>query len=215
MNGIGRAVQPKRFNGMARGPGGSGAAVTRGSYARPRYPAAAVTHRTRLAPALLALALTLLGGCGGGDKDQESAATPTATATGTPTAAPDNKDLSTKPTVLQPTGEPPLKLVKQDIVKGKGKRAKTGDHVTVQYVGVAYSTGQQFDASWDSGQPFEFDLGQGMVIPGWDEGVPGMRVGGRRMLTIPPDLAYGREGRPPAIAPNETLIFIVDLVKVQ
>jgi peptidylprolyl isomerase len=164
---------------------------------------------------LLALALALLAGCGG-DKEQETAATPapTATATETATAAPSNKDLSTKPTVPKPEGQPPSELVKKDIVKGKGRRAKKGDNVTVQYVGVSFSTGQQFDASWDSGQPFRFALGKGMVIPGWDKGVPGMRVGGRRMLTIPPDLAYGAAGAPPSIGPNETLIFIVDLVKV-
>src|SRR3954451_22387049 len=117
MNGIGRAVQPKRFSGMARGPGGSGAAVTGGSYARSRYPAAAVTHRTHLAPALLALALVLLAGCGGGDNAQEPLATPPPTAppTETPTAAPDHKALSTNPTVPEPTGQPPSTLVKQDI----------------------------------------------------------------------------------------------------
>jgi peptidylprolyl isomerase len=97
---------------------------------------------------------------------------------------------------------------------GKGKRAKKGDEVTVQYVGVSFSTGQQFDASWDSGQPFPFTLGAGMVIPGWDRGVAGMREGGRRMLTIPPDLAYGTAGSPPAIGPDETLIFVVDMVEV-
>jgi peptidylprolyl isomerase len=174
-----------------------------------------VTHRTLLLPLLLALALALLAGCGG-DKQSETAATPAATPTDTPTPAPapDNKDLKKKPTVPAPQGQPPSKLEIKDIVKGKGKRAKKGDNVTVQYVGVAFSTGQQFDASWDAGKPFPFTLGQGMVIPGWDQGVPGMRVGGRRMLTIPPDLAYGAAGAPPSIGPNETLIFIVDMVKV-
>jgi peptidylprolyl isomerase len=177
-----------------------------------------VTHRTHLLPLLLALAVGLLAGCGGGDKNSETAATatatPTETATPKPTPAPDNKDLSKKPTVATPAGQPPAQLETKDIVKGKGRRAKKGDKVTVKYVGVAFSTGQQFDASWDRHQTFPFTLGQGMVIPGWDQGIPGMRKGGRRMLTIPPDLAYGPSGSPPAIGPNETLIFIVDMVKV-
>ena len=84
--------------------------------------------------------------------------------------------------------------------------------MTVQYVGVTFSTGEQFDASWDSGQPFSFQLGGGQVIPGWDRGLKGMRKGGRRELTIPPTLAYGAQGSPPAIGPNETLVFVVDLV---
>jgi peptidylprolyl isomerase len=83
----------------------------------------------------------------------------------------------------------------------------------VQYVGVSYSTGEQFDASWDSGQPFQFQLGAQMVIPGWDQGVAGMKKGGRRELVIPPDLAYGPQGRP-GIAPNETLVFVIDLLSV-
>ena len=97
---------------------------------------------------------------------------------------------------------------------GKGKTAAKGDAVTVQYVGISYATGQQFDASWDSGQPFPFKLGQGEVIPGWDKGVAGMREGGRRRLTIPPEDAYGPAGSPPSIGPNETLIFVVDLVSI-
>jgi peptidylprolyl isomerase len=84
----------------------------------------------------------------------------------------------------------------------------------VQYVGVSYSNGQEFDASWDRGEPFEFTLGVGQVIPGWDEGVEGMKEGGRRKLTIPADKAYGPQGSPPAIGPNETLVFVIDLVKV-
>ena len=84
----------------------------------------------------------------------------------------------------------------------------------VQYVGVAQSTGKQFDASWDRGQAFDFPLGQGEVIPGWDEGIVGMKVGGRRQLTIPPDQAYGAQGAPPDIGPNETLVFVVDLKKI-
>ena len=85
----------------------------------------------------------------------------------------------------------------------------------MQYVGVNYSNGEEFDSSWSTGQPFEFQLGSGGVIPGWDEGIPGMKVGGRRELIIPPDLAYGQQGRPPDIGPDETLVFVVDLVDVQ
>jgi len=124
-----------------------------------------------------------------------------------------SKDLKTKPEIPRPTGTPPTKLVVDDIVKGKGKTAKTGDNVTVQYVGVAFSTGEQFDASWDGGRPFEFQLGEQGIIQGWNQGVAGMKVGGRRELVIPPDLAYGAQGRP-GIAPNETLVFVIDLLGV-
>ena len=87
--------------------------------------------------------------------------------------------------------------------------------MTVQYVGVAWSAKQQFDSSWDRGEPIMFKLGTGQVIPGWDQGVAGMKVGGRRRLVIPPDLAYGAQGSPPAIGPNETLVFVIDLLGVQ
>jgi peptidylprolyl isomerase len=123
-------------------------------------------------------------------------------------------DLKTKPAIPKPTGTAPKRLVVKDIVKGKGKTAKAGDNVTVQYVGVAYDTGEQFDASWDAGQPFQFQLGAQSVIPGWDQGVAGMKVGGRRELIIPPNLAYGPQGSPPAIGPNATLVFVVDLVRI-
>jgi peptidylprolyl isomerase len=87
--------------------------------------------------------------------------------------------------------------------------------VQVQYVGVSFKTGEQFDASWDRGEPFVFQLGAGQVIPGWDQGIQGMKVGGRRRLVIPPDMAYGSRGSPPSIGPNETLVFVVDLLAVQ
>ena len=172
-----------------------------------------------------AVALTLAAcGSGGDEAADETAATPEATPTETATPAPEesagggaaiSKDLETKPEVPKPTGEPPSKLEQRDIVKGKGKAAKSGDQVTVQYVGVSFSTGEQFDASWDNGQPFPFSLGAGEVIPGWDQGVEGMKVGGRRELVIPPDLAYGPAGSPPAIGPNETLVFVIDMIDVQ
>jgi len=125
-----------------------------------------------------------------------------------------SKDLDQKPEIPKPGGTPPTKLEGEDIVEGKGKKVKKGDDVTVQYVGVAFSTGEEFDASWESGEPFEFTLGNGSVIPGWDQGLEGMKVGGRRKLTIPPELAYGQNGSPPAIGPNETLIFVIDLTKI-
>ena len=124
-------------------------------------------------------------------------------------------DLSSKPAVPAGEGSPPTELESIDIVEGDGATAEAGDQVTVQYVGVDYTTGEQFDASWDSGQPFPFELGAGSVIPGWDQGVEGMKVGGRRELIIPPDLAYGPQGQPPDIAPNATLIFVIDLLDVE
>ena len=104
----------------------------------------------------------------------------------------------------------------QDLIVGKGKRAQTGDMVSVQYVGVLFSNGKQFDASWNGskpGQGFQFPLGAGQVIPGWDQGVVGMREGGRRKLIIPADLAYGAQGFPPDIPPDAALIFDIDLEK--
>jgi peptidylprolyl isomerase len=116
-----------------------------------------------------------------------------------------------KPEVDFPDGPPPADLQITDIWEGDGKVASAGDRVRVHYVGVAYSTGEEFDASWDRGEPLEFPLGAGRVISGWDQGVQGMKVGGRRQLVIPPHLAYGDRGVGP-IKPGETLIFICDLV---
>lgn len=123
-------------------------------------------------------------------------------------------DTTVKPKVEPPEGEPPTTLVQEDIVEGTGKPVASGDNLTVQYVGVDAESGEEFDASWTNGQPFEFNLGRGEVIPGWDQGVVGMKVGGRRKLVIPPDLAYGQQGSPPNIGPNETLVFEIDLKKV-
>jgi peptidylprolyl isomerase len=125
-----------------------------------------------------------------------------------------SKKTDAKPKVPAPQGDPPTELVTRDIVKGKGPKAQAGDTLTMQYVGTAWSNGQQFDASWDAGQPFPFQLGAGMVIPGWDQGMVGMQKGGRRLLVIPPDLGYGAQGAGDTIAPNETLIFVVDLVEI-
>lgn len=120
-------------------------------------------------------------------------------------------DLHSKPSVTVPAGEPPSELVVDDLVVGDGPVAAAGATVNVDYVGVSWSTQTEFDASWNSGQPFSFRLGSGMVIAGWDEGVAGMAVGGRRQLTIPPHKGYGSQGAGGVIAPNETLIFVVDL----
>jgi peptidylprolyl isomerase len=120
-----------------------------------------------------------------------------------------------KPAVAAPSGEPPADLVVDDLEAGTGDEAQAGAQVEVHYVGVAWSSGDQFDASWDRGQPFSFRLGGGQVIAGWDQGVQGMRVGGRRQLTIPPHLGYGSRGAGGVIKPNETLVFVVDLVAVR
>lgn len=120
----------------------------------------------------------------------------------------------TKPKVTVPSGPPPKKLEIKEIEKGTGKAAKAGDEVTVQYVGVGYTSKEEFDSSWSRNEPYPLALGAGGVIPGWEQGIEGMRVGGRRELIIPPDLAYGPQGSPPVIGPNETLIFVIDLLAV-
>lgn len=123
---------------------------------------------------------------------------------------------SDKPNVDVPAGQaPPSGLELEDLVVGEGEEAVPGREVEVHYVGVAWSTGDQFDASWDRGDTFRFPLGGGRVIRGWDEGVAGMRVGGRRRLTIPPELGYGDRGAGGVIKPGETLVFVVDLLGVR
>jgi peptidylprolyl isomerase len=177
--------------------------------------------------ALITLALALafgLAACGEDDEEPTGGGAGTATEqTPVPTEEPQAdvaalvesipKNMERKPRVPALQGQPPAELVTEDIVKGQGPAAKAGDQLTMQYVGVSWSTSQEFDASWDRGEPFRFQLGAGMVIPGWDEGLVGMRRGGRRLLVIPPDMGYGPQGQPPAIGPNETLVFVVDLVK--
>ena len=121
---------------------------------------------------------------------------------------------SEKPSVAVPAADPPLELTTEDLDAGTGPEARNGQTVTVHYVGVSWSTGAQFDASWDRDEPFRFPLGAGRVIAGWDQGVLGMRIGGRRRLTIPPSLGYGATGAGGVIAPNETLVFVVDLISV-
>lgn len=121
---------------------------------------------------------------------------------------------SEKPDVTVPGGTPPTELQIDDLETGDGAEATAGSKVDVHYVGVSWSTGRQFDASWDRGSPFSFNLGARQVITGWDEGVAGMKVGGRRRLTIPPHLGYGDRGAGGVIKPGETLVFVVDLLGV-
>lgn len=122
-----------------------------------------------------------------------------------------SKDTSKKPTITKPSGDPPAELVQKDIVAGKDAAAADGDNLSVHYLGALFD-GEQFEASWDAGKPFDFQLGAGNVIPGWDEGIKGMKAGGRRLLVIPPEKAYGAEGQG-NIPPDATLIFVVDLLK--
>ncbi len=148
---------------------------------------------------LAAVVVVVLVSSGGDDGSGEATAT---------------ADLETKPEVTVPDA-PATELVSEDVVDGDGAEAKSGDEIEVEYVGVAQSTGQEFDSSWERDEPFSFPLGGGQVIPGWDEGLVGMKEGGRRLLVIPGDQAYGEAGQPPDIGPNETLVFAVDLVEVR
>lgn len=175
-------------------------------------------RRPASAALLLAVAALASAGCGKKSVNTTGTGTTPPIANGPPAIKQplpaSDKDLSKKPVIPHPSGPPATALQKRDVVRGKGPAAKKGAKLTVQYVGVANSTGQQFDASWDRGQPFVFKLGAGMVIPGWDQGLVGMKQGGRRELVIPGNLAYGPQGQPPDIGPNETLIFMIDLKKV-
>lgn len=121
---------------------------------------------------------------------------------------------NSKPKVEVPNSLAPTDLVIEDITLGEGQEAVSGKSVSVHYVGVAWSTAKQFDSSWDRNEPFDFGLGASQVISGWDKGVVGMKVGGRRKLTIPPDMGYGSRGAGGVIKGNETLIFVVDLLNV-
>jgi peptidylprolyl isomerase len=180
--------------------------------------------RLRLPFAIVACLLALVAaGCsekksGADDKGSQSstpAKTPTAT-TGEPSTGAGGatgKEAASRsaPTITVPKGPPPGKLEVKDVIKGSGPVARAGSQLSVNYSGVSYSTGKVFDSSFKTGQPFPFQLGSGQVIPGWDQGLEGMRVGGRRQLTIPPALAYGPQGQGD-IKPNETLIFQIDLL---
>ena len=186
--------------------------------------------RLLLAPLVAAIALA---GCGSSNSalsgvpvpsslaqvSSPTGATGAAGATGPPGAStstaipPVPADISHKPKVVPPKGPAPKTLVVKDLVVGKGPAAKAGDKLTVQYVGVLYNGGKQFDASWDRHMPFPLTLGQGQVIPGWDKGLVGMRLHGRRELIIPAKLAYGSTSRP-GIPANSPLVFVIDLLKI-
>ena len=172
--------------------------------------------RIQLASVLAAAAIAVAG-CGGGGGKATNADIPAGPAPSTPPppqASTNLKDTKTKPAIPKPAGPPPTKLVVKDIVPGKGKAAKKGDQLSMQYVGVTFADGKEFDSSWDSGSPFQFQLGKGSVIKGWDQGLVGIKPGGRRQLTIPAKLGYGAQGQPPSIPPNAALVFIVDALKV-
>jgi FKBP-type peptidyl-prolyl cis-trans isomerase len=164
---------------------------------------------------LISTAALLVAACGsskapGVELAPGGGATQAAVAT-TPTVP---KDLSTKPAVTAPKSCDNKQLVKQDLISGTGKVAQAGQTVTVNYVGVLCKTGKEFDSSWKRNQPFTTALSTGSVIPGWVQGIPGMKVGGRRELIIPPSLGYGKAGSPPTIPSNATLVFVVDLLSV-
>lgn len=144
-----------------------------------------------------------------GETTSSTPSTTTATVK-TPTTG----SLSKEPKVTPPTGPAPTKLETKELIRGTGAEAKDGDKVTVNYVGVLYKNGKEFNASWETKEPFSFTLGVGQVIKGWDQGIPGMKVGGRRELIIPAELAYGKKGSPPKIPGNEALVFVVDLLAV-
>ncbi len=158
-----------------------------------------------------ALVAVILIGRGGGDSDDSAAAG----SVPNEITAEVTENLDERPKLAGSSATAPTALVKKDIVVGDGAEAKEGDTVKVQYVGALYDDGTEFDASWDRDEPFEFQLGGGQVIQGWDQGVAGMKVGGRRVLVIPPELGYGAQGSPPTIPANATLVFVVDLEDVQ
>jgi peptidylprolyl isomerase len=162
---------------------------------------------------IVACAALAAVGCGDDDSSSDSTASTDSAAAEAPESSGDASSRS-KPKVTVPSGAAPKELEETDLIEGTGAEAKSGDKVTVQYVGVGYDSGEEFDASWDRGEPFSFTLGAGEVIPGWDQGVEGMKVGGQRELVIPAELAYGEAGAPPAIGPNETLVFVIDLLEV-
>ena len=165
--------------------------------------------RGALTTIVLCLALGLAAaGCGSSSSSSESSSTSSG-------SAESGESLKTKPKVTVPSGEPPQQLEEKELIEGTGPEAKSGNEVSVNYVGVGYESEEEFDSSWSRHEPFSFTLGAGQVIPGWEEGVEGMKVGGRRELIIPPELAYGPTGSPPVIGPNETLIFVVDLLKAK
>jgi peptidylprolyl isomerase len=189
--------------------------------------------RSRAALGLAALATAaLIAGCGSSGststitvgnenkadealgKSSAAATTSTPTSTTATAKTPTSGPLAKEPTVTVPAGAAPTTLVTKEIIKGTGAEAKAGQPVTVNYVGVLFNGGKVFDASWKRNEPFVFTLGQGAVIKGWDQGVAGMKVGGRRELIIPANLAYGSKGAGSSIPPNAPLVFVIDLLGV-
>ena len=177
--------------------------------------------RRHVALGLAAISLAAAG-CGeeesglqGGEADTEAQAGDGGELAETEAPPETSGALREKPKITVPKGPAPRKLEIKDLEEGEGAAAKAGSQISVNYSGVAYSTGKEFDNSYDRGQPLDFALGAGQVIPGWDRGLEGMKVGGRRQITIPPDLAYGDQGQPPDIKGGETLIFVVDLLGLQ
>ena len=174
---------------------------------------------------ILALCTALVigvAGCGGGSdsstgSSESSSSSEAGGSTEESSGSPESSSSGekTKPTVTVPTDISPTKFAVKELEEGTGAEAKKGDEVTVQYVGVGYDSEEEFDSSWSRNEPFTFGLGAGEVIKGWDQGVEGMKVGGRRELLIPGNLAYGAAGSPPNIGPNETLIFVIDLLSVK
>jgi FKBP-type peptidyl-prolyl cis-trans isomerase len=168
----------------------------------------------------MSLALVFAAGvtaCGSSSKAPgvEQAPSGGATQASIPTTPKPPPALSKKPVVTVPKTAPPTKLVTKDLVQGTGQAASQGKTVTVNYVGVLYKNGKEFDSSWSRNQPFTTALSPGSVISGWVQGLNGMKVGGRRELIVPPSLGYGKAGSPPTIPPNSTLVFVVDLLSVQ
>jgi FKBP-type peptidyl-prolyl cis-trans isomerase len=162
---------------------------------------------------VLVVAALVAVGCGSDDKKSGSAAAPSPSGGDFVSKLKVSTDLTKKPTIASVQDLPPQELVTKDIVTGTGAAAKAGDKVTVEYVGVAYSSDKEFDASWGR-EPLSATLQSPGIIAGWVKGIPGMKVGGRRVLVIPSDLGYGDQGSPPDIAAGETLIFVIDLKKV-
>jgi peptidylprolyl isomerase len=159
---------------------------------------------------LVTVIVVIVARSGGDDTDSGESTTATTTPTESTTA-----EVPEKPKVEVPKGPPPTELEIEDLEEGDGDEAEAGDQISVHYVGVDYKTGKEFDSSYERGEPFALQLGSGQVIPGWDQGLEGMKEGGRRQLIIPPDLAYGKQGQPPDIGPNATLVFVIDLVSVE
>jgi peptidylprolyl isomerase len=171
--------------------------------------------RRSLIPVATALGALALAACGSSSSGGIVLAPSSgATQVSTPTTAKPPPALRTKPVVhVSPSSCSTRQLIKQDLIPGTGQIAQAGQTVTVNYVGELCTTGKEFDSSWKHGQPFTTPLSPGSVIPGWVQGIPGMRVGGRRQLIIPPSLAYGKTGTQ-GIPPNSTLVFVVDLLSV-